>query len=81
MGDALWAIHSMKVINENFLLVMADVLTEINVADLTKSYELHLEKTKPLLMLKVFYQQEKDIIFNSENSSVVIYYSNSMILK
>lgn len=80
-GDCIRAVHAMKVINQPFVLMLADVFTEISLLPIIENYEQKLEKMKPLLMLKLFFEKEANVPKEFDEKNLIVYDKSKMLLK
>lgn len=80
-GDCIRAVHAMKVINQPFVLMFADVFTEISLLPIIENYEQKVEKMKPLLMLKLFFEKEPNVPEEFDEKNLIVYDNSKMLLK
>ena len=83
LGDILRSVFEMKVINNDFVLLIGNIVSGLDLNSIVKEYEQVKKRDKTILMLKSFYQCENNlpttftdqsfVMFNKENKEIKFY--------
>ena len=81
LGDILRAVFAMKLISNDFVLLMGDIISEIDIREMVQRYESLKTTQKHILMLKAFKRIEKNTpeSFNSHNFVMIEKNSGSIV--
>lgn len=77
-GDILRSVFSMKVMNENFVLINGHTITDANLGEIFENFEKVNLKEKGILMMKIFKERERGVF--EENQDFVVFDKKKRIM-